>query len=336
MKKGMIITIISVSVAVALGIGAAIGIPAIIQRNKEADYAKAVSVLESKSYNEAKQLFTELGDFEDSKERIEYCDNALAYEDAMTDYKAGRYHEAVEKFGAINSFEDASDMVRKCLDNISLEDARAYMEKGEYSKAISSLELIFDTSIGNITELKNLCNNMIDYNDAIKTFDKGKLYEAYNKFKELGSFKKSKQYMSKCRVKTPSNGTITRRSGRSTCALTVNPANRTQHTYIKIYKAGSGKKPAGTIFIRKGRQASISLPSGKYIMKVAYGLKWFGTKDMFGDEGSYQVLISGYKKNGSAKKAFYLQYGRRYTLTLRTKKVTGQRVTSQSENRHSF
>jgi hypothetical protein len=45
-----------------------------------------------------------------------------------------------------------------------------------------------------------------------------------------------------------------------------------------------------TIFLTSNASITIDLPNGTYKIKAALGNTWFGTEEMFGDEGTYSLL----------------------------------------------
>lgn len=69
------------------------------------DYKTASCYLEEGKYAQAKELFTSLGDYKDSAEKIIVCDYALA----DTLLTQGRYEEAAAAFRALDGYSDSSE-----------------------------------------------------------------------------------------------------------------------------------------------------------------------------------------------------------------------------------
>ena len=110
-KKAKLTKIISV-VSVAL-IVVAIGIYNIVLAPMM-KYNKAVTLLESGSYDEAISSFTELGDYQDSANKIIECGKAKEYKSAEVLLDSGEYEDAKELFTNLGDYKNSADMVKKC------------------------------------------------------------------------------------------------------------------------------------------------------------------------------------------------------------------------------
>ena len=96
--------------------------------------------------------------------------------------------------------------------------------------------------------------------------------------------------------KLPKNGIIKNYTHRKPIAplkiITPNyqfPRYGTIHNenfYIKLIDSTSGRL-AVTIFVRPGSSFEIAVPTGVYEMRYASGKTWYGEKDLFGPETSY-------------------------------------------------
>ena len=65
--------------------------------NSDKDYKEATSLYESGNYEEAKAMFVELGDYEDSATMVKACD----YAQAVKLYNSGDYESAISIFKSI-------------------------------------------------------------------------------------------------------------------------------------------------------------------------------------------------------------------------------------------
>ena len=77
---------------------------------KGGEYKDAMSLYESGQYHDAAVKFTELSDYENSKEMVKTC----KYEEAKELFKAGSYDEAREIFVDLADYEQSSDYVTQC------------------------------------------------------------------------------------------------------------------------------------------------------------------------------------------------------------------------------
>ena len=69
------------------------------------DYKKAVSLYESGKYEEAIEMFEELGDYEDSAEKVLDCQ----YNMAVIAYESEEYISAIKQFAALKDFKDSAE-----------------------------------------------------------------------------------------------------------------------------------------------------------------------------------------------------------------------------------
>jgi len=70
----------------------------------------------------------------------------------------------------------------------------------------------------------------------------------------------------------------------SSATLTINNEGDGD-TYIKFYSPKSELVFAA--YVRAGEKLKVQIPGGYYKMRQAFGEKWYGTKDMFGNCGRY-------------------------------------------------
>lgn len=144
------------------------------------------------------------------------------------------------------------------------------------------------------------------YNQAEKYFKSGNYYKAYAAYSSIAGYKDASEKAKKCQQTMPKNGAM--KKGSSGVKLTIK--NPPRNALVRVYN----KKGAvvGQIFIRAGKSATIKVKPGTYTMRIAYGDKWYGSKDLFGDLGVYSRLRNGSSYNFTFKNYY------RYTLTLNT------------------
>ena len=78
---------------------------------------------------------------------------------------------------------------------------------------------------------------------------------------------------------------------------------------VKIYKADGTL--AACLFIDGSGKASVSLPSGTYVIKDGYGSAWYGMEEAFGREGVYETMLFDGGEEQVKLKSNY-----RYTITI--------------------
>lgn len=80
---------------------------------KSGKYESAVALMDAGNYEEAIVVFTELGDYEDSIQKLEECYNNIAYNNAIALIAEGAYVEAWEIFETIPDFKDVSEYLAR-------------------------------------------------------------------------------------------------------------------------------------------------------------------------------------------------------------------------------
>lgn len=196
-------------------------------------------------------------------------------------HKSFIYTDAVELYNDGN-LEEAIELFSSLGD---YKDADAYIEKAE-----EQLSELADT-----------------YSEADALFAKGEFYKALKIFRKLGDYGDAASRADACEQPLPGTGALKTENGSGTVLTIVSP-NNGDSVFLKIYNA-SGTAVC-SIFIRGGESGTLNMAPGTYTMRVAYGTEWYGSVDLFGEEGSYQQLM-----NGSAPE-FSLASGYTYTLTL--------------------
>ena len=72
------------------------------------DYKKAVSLMESGDYAEAEQIFSELGDYENSAEMLTEC----RYAQALELFEQGEYKQAYPMFRELGDYKDSKTIMK--------------------------------------------------------------------------------------------------------------------------------------------------------------------------------------------------------------------------------
>ena len=109
------------------------------------DYKKAISLMESGDYAEAKMIFSELGDYKDSKDKVEECVLGIAktnYEKALSLMAEGEYIDAITIFELLD-YKDSKEKIEECRLAIKEEkynEALALMAEEKYKEAGAMLK----------------------------------------------------------------------------------------------------------------------------------------------------------------------------------------------------
>ena len=174
-------------------------------------YNEAVEKFNNGKYEEAKVIFSTLGDYKGSKEYIAGCDEEISektYQDCLSKFDNGEYEEALAGFELISDYRDSADYVLKCQDVIEKKgkqrkqysDAIVLFNSGEYVEAKKVFESLGDYE--NSEEYATKCNNMIleeAYQNYIFLFLNEEYEKALEGFESISDYSDSASYATKCR-----------------------------------------------------------------------------------------------------------------------------------------
>ena len=122
---------------------------------KADDYEIAVTLMDAGNYEEAIVAFTELGDYEDSAQKLEECENILAYNEADALFEAEAYEDALAIFTTLGDYKDSTSKKLECENAIAYNEAVSLIGSGKYEEA----RLIFET----ISEYKDVSDHLGRY-----------------------------------------------------------------------------------------------------------------------------------------------------------------------------
>lgn len=147
----------------------------------ECKYQEASALLQNSDYDAAKALFSALGDYGDSADKVKFCDYKKA-EKLLAD---DDYDAAKAIFSALGSYENSADQVKEC----DYEKAEELFNQEKYEEALK----IYET----ISEYKTSKERIITINSKF-------LYETYGDIIDL--LDKSTRHFPACSHNFPKAG----------------------------------------------------------------------------------------------------------------------------------
>jgi len=106
---------------------------------KADDYEAAITLMEAGNYEEAIVAFTELGDYEDSAQKLAECENALSYAKAVALFEAEQYEDALALFTALGDYQDSLEKKAECENALAYQTALDMISSGDYENAYTAL-----------------------------------------------------------------------------------------------------------------------------------------------------------------------------------------------------
>jgi TolA-binding protein len=266
-----------------------------VESQNWADYTRANGLIELYNHDDAvkaKQIFLSLGDFEDSADMAVFCQNRIDYDAADALETAGDFEAAQAAFEALGSYNNAKERARFCSDTLDYQAASALMVQGDYAAAAQKLEAPAQSGFEDADDKLELCNNKVAFAAAEQLLADGKNYDAYLAFSELGTFDGAFLRAEACILPAPKTGELyhNEKYNFSQTELTVFNSDANE-SFLKLYSANGDL--VCSFYIAAGKKATVRVPEGTYTLNQAYGTRWFGLQDMFGDEGVYYRQLFG-------------------------------------------
>jgi len=195
--KKLAIIISSCAAVVVLAIAAVIFLN--IQADRAATaaaYEEAVTLMEQGRYARAKEMFLELGDYNDSEDLVVECQKIMDYEMATQLMDRGSHREAKTAFEALGSYRNSSELAIECQKIMDYEAAVQLLNNGNYTAAKAAFD-----ALGNFRDSAVLaaeCQTEIDYISAIGFMESESYELAIVIFTNLGSYKDSEELAEEC------------------------------------------------------------------------------------------------------------------------------------------
>ena len=292
--KPWVWAIIAAVLLIGIGFGA-------FTLNQSKAYDEALEAYSSGNYSQAAEDFQKLGNYKDAASMYDkstkWVEAQKAEGAANNSHTVKSWQAAAEAYEAIGD-DAAKQKIAWCNENIDYWTAMDMLEQKPTDRdtVTKALELFQKCkNIDYISARIEYCSDVLDYYKAADLAAQGHYYDAYKMYDRIGIDAAAKlgdvdAKRDSCVQSSPGNGTVYHNDGYSdSCELTiVNEGN--PNAYYKLY---IGDDLVVTAFVNAGESATFMLPAGSYSMNKAYGDKWFGPDDMFGDEGSYFVCSFG-------------------------------------------
>ena len=171
-----------------------------------AKYAKAKSLYENEQFDEAIEIYRELGDYKDSKDQAGICrdqkNTAIAYNNALQAFEKGNYLDAKKIFLNTIEYKDSAERIDQCnkayFESIQNEVSE-YMGSENYSSAITLLEKISDYN--DAADLIQKCNDAINESIRQKALDymeKGNYSSAISLLEQISDYNDAADLIKEC------------------------------------------------------------------------------------------------------------------------------------------
>ena len=156
-------------------------------------YDWACEYFDNNEFDHAIALFKELGDYSDSSEKILEAEKAHGYERALIDFERGLYKTAVEVFDKDLSYKDSAYYAGCC-----------YKQLKVFDRALTCFEQVPDSSAlyKDASDGIDECNAAIKdnkdaeaYDEGVDFAEKGYLYSAKEKFEDCDGYSNAEDFL---------------------------------------------------------------------------------------------------------------------------------------------
>lgn len=201
--RGIVIAMVSAVAVIA------VAIHIISNSNKESSYNEAMELYGMGQYEEAREVFNDLGDYSDATTYVSTIDSFLTereskYEKGVGYYEKGAYSECITCLTEISDYLESADYIEKSVEAI-YQQATEHYDAGEFEKAKAMLGKIPDSSSkgmdaellrADIEEVIIAQANAANYEQAKGYYDNGDYETAQRLFMSLGNYGDSATYLS--------------------------------------------------------------------------------------------------------------------------------------------
>ena len=299
-----------------------------ISANHKKNYEQAAEYYAAGQYEEAAALYEKLGSYKDAADlhakTISWIEAEELKAKAGTD--AAAWDKAAKAYEAIDD-EKAQDQAAACRRANKYYTAADLMNAQDWEAA---KELLGPLVAGNYKEAKTMmtaCNTHITFNEAEALYAEGKFYDAWKLYRSIqdtdyDDLPDLYERADMCIQAPPATGVVYRNPAYPNNAVQLSIDNSGyKNSFVKLY---IGDDLVASVFIAEDATATFWLPAGTYRMNKGYGDTWFGTEDLFGDEGRY------WKCKFGGSETFTLEAGYGYTISSGT---GGTGITNSSTGR---
>lgn len=318
-----------IGIAAAVVIACAILIPIMIENARANRYEMAVSLMEVGEAQEAKTEFVELGEYLDSQDKADDCQNILDYDAAKVHMDKEEYPQAKEIYVQLKDYEQSAELAEECQRHIDYAAATKLMEEEQHESARDAFDLLvnfkdseelsaecqrkldYDAAVllmdkedyeeaivafkalEGYLDTKKLatdCQRVVYYKEAVEAFELGKFYSAYEKFGFAGMYSDARERAKKCIQTMPESKEIYRNPDYSRKRISFTFKSPSKARNICIKIYTEDDVHVSTVFVAPKKKVKVKLPSGRFKFKIGFGDKWFGDQ-AFGDIGKYELML---------------------------------------------
>ena len=118
----------------------AVLLPKISEQDHVRRYNKGAEYLEEGAYEQAREVFLSLGEYEDASILAAYAEKGVTYAAAKESMAQGEFEAARGTLEMLGGFKDSEALIEECKHALLYEEGKRLFEAGEYASAVESLE----------------------------------------------------------------------------------------------------------------------------------------------------------------------------------------------------
>lgn len=139
-RKKPVALLVALGAVIVLAVLAVVLSPMLREQARIRQYNEGAAYLEQGAYDQALEVFGDLGDYEDAPELAAYAEKGVAYTAAKRSMDRDEFAEAKAAFEALNGFKDSAALAEECGQALAYAEGKRLFEAGDYAAALEALE----------------------------------------------------------------------------------------------------------------------------------------------------------------------------------------------------
>ena len=176
---------------------AAILVPRLAEQKRINRYNQGTEYLSQNNYEQAREVFLALGDYEDASVLAVYAEKGIAYTAAKEDMEKGAYESAAAGFDGLKEFGDSEALAEECRNAAAYIEGRELFELGSYTEASEA----FTRANGykDAEAMAEESRNAAIYIEGRELFESGRYADALEAFTRADEYRDAEEMVEESR-----------------------------------------------------------------------------------------------------------------------------------------
>jgi tetratricopeptide (TPR) repeat protein len=243
--------------------------------NRPELYDKAQEHFDEGRWEEAAEIFEELGEYRDSSRQLSSARREIAaeadrverYTQATADFERGEFYRAAGTFESLGDYRDSVERAAAARLENEYKTAVEMQTRGDYEDAIVIFERLGD--FRDCVERAAASRRSLKYEEAVEHFDAGRFAQAAPIFEELGDYEDSKRLAALSRSSITFNEWFSR-ANFSGGRMRLTTARQLQVSSVTIFVGETRLTIGGEMQITINSGAHVEPAPGRRNVRISY------------------------------------------------------------------